>query len=91
MCRYNGFYKGVQSAGAAVAWQIDVHNVSFVSELAVSWALCTISYPLLVILIILAVKDESVEDLEGTSKEVALPAAVPESMEDSNVGVSKSD
>ncbi|KAK1366370.1 Ion channel regulatory protein, UNC-93 [Heracleum sosnowskyi] len=90
LSRYNGFYKGVQSAGAAVAWQIDVHNVSYVSELAVSWALCTISYPLLVVLILLAVKDESVEDLEGTSKEVALPAAVPESMEDSNVDVSKS-
>jgi hypothetical protein len=67
-CRYAGFYKGVQSAGAAVAWQIDTNNISFMSQLIVNWGLTTISYPLLVILVLLAVKDDNKAE-EGTSKE----------------------
>lgn len=70
--RYTGFYKGVQSAGAAVAWQIDVHNVPFLNELIVSWVLTAISYPLLAVLVIRAVKDD--EEVEGKPKEgAALP------------------
>lgn len=56
--RYNGFYKGVQSAGAAVAWQVDTHKVPFLNQLLANWALTTISYPLLVVLLLLAVKDD---------------------------------
>lgn len=89
LSRYTGFYKGVQSAGAAVAWQVDTHKVSFMSQLVVNWVLCTISYPLLVVLVILAVKDDNKVE-EGTSKEVALPESIPESMDDANGGVSKS-
>lgn len=66
----------MQSAGAAVAWQIDTHKVSFMSQLAVNWGLCTISYPLLVILVVLAVKDEG--EVEGrTSNEVSLSDLIP--------------
>lgn len=57
LSRYSGFYKGVQSAGAAVAWQTDKHKVSLLGELIINWSLTTISYPLLIILIALAVKD----------------------------------
>ncbi|CAA2971212.1 UNC93 1 [Olea europaea subsp. europaea] len=72
LSRYTGFYKGVQSAGAAVAWQIDVHNVPFLNELIVSWVLTAISYPLLAVLVIRAVKDD--EEVEGKPKEgAALP------------------
>lgn len=60
--RYSGFYKGVQSAGAAVAWQIDVHSVSYLNQLIVNWVLTTVSYPLLLLLIIYGVKDESTND-----------------------------
>ncbi|XP_020084010.1 UNC93-like protein 1 [Ananas comosus] len=59
LSRYSGFYKGVQSAGAAVAWQIDTRNVSAMSQLIVNWSLTTISYPLLAVLVALAVKDET--------------------------------
>ena len=59
LCRYTGFYKGIQSAGAAVAWQVDTHKVSFMSQLIVNWALTTISYPLLLALVMLAVKEDS--------------------------------
>ncbi|KAH1214309.1 UNC93-like protein 2 [Glycine max] len=42
--KYNGFFKGIQSAGAAVAWLVDEHKVSFMSQLIVNWVLTTISY-----------------------------------------------
>ncbi|XP_071687120.1 UNC93-like protein 1 [Rutidosis leptorrhynchoides] len=58
LSRYVGFYKGVQSAGAAVAWQIDAHKVPFMNQLIVNWVLTTISYPLLALLVIKAVNDE---------------------------------
>jgi hypothetical protein len=57
--RYTGFYKGIQSAGAAVAWQIDNHNVSPMSQLIVNWVLTTVSYPLLLVLMVLAVKEDN--------------------------------
>jgi MFS family permease len=58
LSRYSGFYKGVQSAGAAVAWQIDTRKVPFLSQLIVNWSLTTIGYPLLILLVLLAVKDD---------------------------------
>lgn len=57
--RYSGFYKGVQSAGAAVAWQVDTHKVPLLSQLIVNWSLTTVSYPLLALLVMLAVKDDT--------------------------------
>lgn len=57
----------MQSAGAAVAWQIDTHKVPFLNELITNWALMTVSFPLLALLIIRAVKDDN--EVEGKSKE----------------------
>ncbi|EPS71170.1 hypothetical protein M569_03587 [Genlisea aurea] len=65
LSRYSGLYKGVQSAGAAVAWQIDTHNISFLNELITNWVLMTVSYPLLVLLIIRAVNDD--DDDQGNA------------------------
>lgn len=62
LSRYSGFYKGVQSAGAAVAWQIDVHSVSYVNQVIINWVLTTVSYPLLLLLVMLAVKDENISE-----------------------------
>uniref|UniRef100_A0A0C9SAY9 TSA: Wollemia nobilis Ref_Wollemi_Transcript_1455_1963 transcribed RNA sequence n=1 Tax=Wollemia nobilis TaxID=56998 RepID=A0A0C9SAY9_9CONI len=58
LSRYVGFYKGVQSAGAAVAWQIDAHHTSPIAELIINWSLTTASYPLLIVLVALAVHDK---------------------------------
>ncbi|KAJ4847735.1 hypothetical protein Tsubulata_006909 [Turnera subulata] len=58
LSRYSGFYKGVQSAGSAVAWQVDTHKVPLNSQLIVNWSLTTLSYPLLALLVMLAVKDD---------------------------------
>ncbi|KAM0883494.1 hypothetical protein ACQ4PT_031598 [Festuca glaucescens] len=79
LSRYVGFYKGVQSAGAAVAWQVDTHKTSLMSQLIVNWGLTTISYPLLAVLVFLAVKDEdysesSVED--GKEMKMAAPSSL---------------
>ncbi|CAN6234175.1 unnamed protein product [Urochloa humidicola] len=80
LSRYVGFYKGVQSAGAAVAWQIDNHNVHLTSQLIVNWGLMTISYPLLALLVFLAVKDEdnsvsSVEDGKEKDSKLSAPTS----------------
>lgn len=58
LSRYSGFFKGIQSAGVAVAWQVDEHKVSLMSQLIVNWVLTTISYPLLFLLVMFAVKDQ---------------------------------
>uniref|UniRef100_A0A0E0KM24 Major facilitator superfamily (MFS) profile domain-containing protein n=1 Tax=Oryza punctata TaxID=4537 RepID=A0A0E0KM24_ORYPU len=80
LSRYVGFYKGVQSAGAAVAWQIDTHKTSLISQLIVNWALTTVSYPLLALLVFLAVKDEdssvsSVEDGKEKDSKLSAPTS----------------
>ena len=60
-----------------MAWQVDRQKTSLVSQLIVNWGLMTISYPLLALLVFLAVKDEdnsvsSVEDgKEKDSKQSA--------------------
>ncbi|KAL3524498.1 hypothetical protein ACH5RR_017332 [Cinchona calisaya] len=70
LSRYAGFYKGVQSAGAAVSWQVDARNAPFLSQLIANWTLTTISYPLLAVLVILAVKDDNEDEGEGKVKAV---------------------
>ncbi|KAL6885520.1 hypothetical protein ACP4OV_010299 [Aristida adscensionis] len=78
LSRYVGFYKGVQSAGAAVAWQIDTKKTSLLSQLIVNWGLMTVSYPLLALLVFLAVKDEdnSVSSLEdGKDSKLSAPTS----------------
>ncbi|KAF5177483.1 Unc93-like protein [Thalictrum thalictroides] len=75
LSRYVGFYKGVQSAGAAVAWQVDTHKVSLMSQLVVNWSMTTVSYPLLVVLVMLAVKDPSNGE-EGATVVAESPAGV---------------
>lgn len=59
----------MQSAGAAVAWQVDNSHVSFMSQLAVNWSLTTLSYPLLVVLVFLTVNDDK-EPIDETPKEL---------------------
>lgn len=88
-CRYTGFYKGVQSAGGAVAWQIDSHK-SFLSQLIANWGMTTLSYPLLGVLVLLAVKEDNAIE-EGT-KEGDFPPASNKavSIDDTNGGLSKS-
>ncbi|KAL7230165.1 hypothetical protein ACSBR2_008650 [Camellia fascicularis] len=91
LSRYNGFYKGVQSAGAAIAWQVDTHKVPFLNQLIANWAMTTISYPLLAVLVFLAVKDDSTTQ-EVKTKEIDFPPAmpIPASTDDTKGGLGKS-
>ncbi|KAG9455380.1 hypothetical protein H6P81_008284 [Aristolochia fimbriata] len=77
LSRYSGFYKGVQSAGAAMAWQMDSHNTPFLSQLIVNWVLTTVSYPLMMLLIVLAVRDKDTADEESPTSTSASPPALP--------------
>lgn len=43
--RYTGFYKGMQSSGAAVAWRVDTLNTSFMNQLIINWVLFSASVP----------------------------------------------
>ncbi|XAR52126.1 hypothetical protein NMG60_11020035 [Bertholletia excelsa] len=62
LSRYSGFYKGVQSAGSAISWQVDKHIVPFMKQLIANWLMTTVSYPMLAVLVMLAVKDEHKTD-----------------------------
>lgn len=39
MANYVGFYKGIQSAGAAVMWSLDANGMSYMDELISNWVL----------------------------------------------------
>jgi hypothetical protein len=39
LANFTGFYKGIQSAGGALAWALDDHKVSFMALFAGSWTL----------------------------------------------------
>ncbi|KAJ1828772.1 hypothetical protein LPJ56_000893 [Coemansia sp. RSA 2599] len=43
LSRYSGFYKGIQSLGATVAWQLDAKNVSYLNQMIGNWVLLGIS------------------------------------------------
>ncbi|KAJ2508404.1 hypothetical protein IWW47_000630 [Coemansia sp. RSA 2052] len=43
LARYAGFYKAIQSIGAAVSWQLDAKNVAFKTQLVVNWALLDVA------------------------------------------------
>ncbi|PKU81721.1 UNC93-like protein 2 [Dendrobium catenatum] len=80
LSRYSGFYKGVQSAGAAVAWQVDEHKTPLVWQLIVNWVLTTVSYPLLALLVMMAVNDdESAARGKGSEGKELQPEPEPES------------
>ena len=64
-----------------MAWQVDKQHTSLISQLIVNWGLMTISYPLLVLLVFLAVKDEdySVSSVEEDGKEKDSKLSAPTS------------
>jgi hypothetical protein len=70
---YVGFYKGIQSAGAAVMWSLDSRKISFMAEYASNWGLLSFSLLGAAPGIFLKIKDTvSVEeDLAGTDETLA--------------------
>lgn len=66
LANFAGFFKGVQSAGAAIAWRLDNANTSYINTLASCWALLSGSLFLALPVILLKIKDhgELEEDLK---------------------------
>ncbi|XMA16626.1 hypothetical protein WAI453_009417 [Rhynchosporium graminicola] len=79
---YVGFYKGIQSAGAAVMWALDSRKMPFMNELASNWGLLAGSLLCAAPVIFLKIKDTVTveEDLAGTDETLAdvLPSGHPE-------------
>lgn len=78
LARLTGFYKGVQSAGAAVSFGMDAVSTPYLTELIVSWVMIIVSLPLALIVILKTDEPEEngvhVEDLsEGELHHAALP------------------
>jgi hypothetical protein len=79
---YVGFYKGIQSVGAAVVNNLDARHLSFKTEFISNWSLLAGSLVFAAPVIFFKIKDHiSVEeDLQGTDETVAdvLPSGHPE-------------
>lgn len=73
LANYVGFYKGIQSAGAAVQWRADDLNESYMAEFASNWALLAGSLLIALPLVLLRIKDTvSLEaDLQFTDETIA--------------------
>lgn len=75
---YVGFYKGFQSAGAAVMWSWDSRNPEFMVELASNWGLLCGSLLVAAPVVWFKIKDhiEVIEDLKDVDETIedVLPA-----------------
>lgn len=73
-----GFYKGIQSAGAAVMWSLDSNKLEFMNEFASNWALLSFSLVCAAPVIFIKIKDHVTveEDLVFSDETLAdvLPA-----------------
>ena len=78
LANFAGFYKGIQSAGGAIAPSIDANTPAYMSEFATNWALLASSLVIAAPLIWWKVKDTTSleEDLKFTDETKAdvLPA-----------------
>ncbi|KAJ1645158.1 hypothetical protein LPJ64_003226 [Coemansia asiatica] len=59
--RYIGFYKGIQSMGAAISWQISAQEVHYMHQLVGNWGLLVISLPTMVYTI-LQIESHALDD-----------------------------
>ncbi|KAG0024721.1 hypothetical protein BGZ81_007614 [Podila clonocystis] len=70
LSRYAGFYKGIQSAGAAISWRINaIGTVPFMTELIICFALLVASIPGALYLA-LRLKDHSDDEVQENSEYV---------------------
>ncbi|QSZ32037.1 hypothetical protein DSL72_001606 [Monilinia vaccinii-corymbosi] len=65
---FAGFYKGIQSAGAAIAWRFDAMEYSYATQFAITWALLAGSLVVASPVIFMNIKDATdiVDDLVDT-------------------------
>jgi hypothetical protein len=81
LVNFTGFYKGIQSAGAALMWSLDgQHKVAFMRLLAACWGLLAASLLMAIPLIWFKIRDtvpveEDVKFSDETAEEVLGAAA----------------
>ncbi|KAJ2161016.1 hypothetical protein GGF46_001818 [Coemansia sp. RSA 552] len=75
LSRYAGFYKGIQSFGAAIAWQLDI-KVPKVNQLIANWVLFGCSVPLL-LAVIWTIADHSEDAVLPSEIELEQDEKVP--------------
>ena len=79
---YVGFYKGIQSVGAAVVNNLDARKLSYEKEFISNWVLLAASLVVAAPVIFLKIRDhvDVQEDLMGTDETIedVLPADHPE-------------
>ncbi|KAJ1954003.1 hypothetical protein EC988_002668, partial [Linderina pennispora] len=68
LSRYVGFYKGMQSFGGAISWQLEAKGVDFMGQLIGNWVLFGISLPTMAY-VVWNIKDHS-EDTVAAEDEV---------------------
>ncbi|KAJ1932873.1 hypothetical protein GGF37_006913, partial [Kickxella alabastrina] len=68
LARYAGFYKAVQSVGAAVSWQLDSGKVPFDVQLKVNWCLLDLA-AVMMLWLSFRVRDSAVREPEEGFKE----------------------
>lgn len=76
-----GFYKGLQSAGAAVMWSLDKNKLSFMGEYASNFGLLCGSILIAAPVVFLKIRDtisveEEIEGTDETLEDVLPPGAV---------------
>lgn len=60
LSRYNGFYKAMQSAGAAISWRIDAIGTGFLLQLCICWGMTILALPTAFI-VALSIKETNYE------------------------------
>jgi hypothetical protein len=77
LANFAGFYKGIQSAGAAVIWSMDRRGIPFMNIFASCWALLAGSLIIALPLILMKVHDtvSLEEDIKFSDETIAEVAA----------------
>lgn len=83
LANYAGFYKGIQSAGAAINWRLDSNGIAYLNEYASCWALLAAGLVFALPVILFKVEDtvplekdleftdETIEDVAPTAERQA--------------------
>jgi hypothetical protein len=73
LANFAGFYKGIQSAGAAIIWRLDSLEIPFMNEFASCWALLAGGLLFALPVILLKIKDTVPveEDLKFSDETIA--------------------
>lgn len=84
-----GFYKGLQSAGAAVMWSLDDHNLAYMSEFASNWGLLSGSLLIAAPVVFMRIKDtvpveEDLKFVDENIEDVLPPGAIDQKGEPTN-------